>query len=347
MALSSLPGVSPRSQVMILAAVLVSPLTSLAGQQDSDAPLDSRRKAVLKAIAQIERYRPGPEDPAYPKPNLTMTGRDHVERWWFYERVIALLALVDMNEAPKSRIEEANRLLRYELNRWPCQGISDLIGLGAPTWNLSHRNRALRIYGLFSRYLDVDIREEFLRRFRYMAGEVWDELSENHKYSANSAIFLAHEFTGRTSAPTYRKAADYLIRYMRRTGTRGFDEWGSAYQGLITNGAILNLADCAQEPVVKNFAILLMDFCLAQQSGFSIGGKVNSSGIRRYVFDLCGRGRSFIPYQTSIDQLLITGIQSEEMEGRMYPIEFAASNYRPLAIVGSLYMRRQPTRKRN
>ena len=85
-------------------------------------PLDRRRVRRLQ-IAD-ETIKLGPEDPKTPRPNLPLERRDEHARC--QDKVLAIFGLVDARLAPSSRLEEANRPLRYTLNRWPARRPSSL-----------------------------------------------------------------------------------------------------------------------------------------------------------------------------------------------------------------------------
>jgi hypothetical protein len=90
-----------------------------------ETPLDYRRRVHLQTTDGDFDLKPN--DPQYPGPNHPLDPPWH--EYHYQEKVLAVFGLVDLGLAPTTRIEEANRILRYELlGEWPATQPSHILG---------------------------------------------------------------------------------------------------------------------------------------------------------------------------------------------------------------------------
>jgi len=303
-----------------------------------DTPLDSRK------IATIQQYDTwqllGPEDTRYPTPNLTVIHGTHQTD--FQAKAMGIFALVQQGLTPASRLDEANRILRYVINAWPAYGPGDVIGSYGQGWEHRERCMGVRLYYLYKDYMDADIRQDFENRMGWAIADPHNSGSENHKLTINQLIFLAHEATGQTHLSTFGDIKAWMIDKLRYFGNSGFHEWGSVYNGW-TLGAILNLADFAQEQEVKKLAEMVIDHTLGCSAAFQIDGYYNSPAVRQYgfwiiapfTFDGVAEHYYDTEIQTDIIHTLFYG--APPIEYRNDWIEWAVSNYRPPAVFEQMY----------
>jgi hypothetical protein len=311
-------------------AVTLSASSVRAGWVGPETPLDARRRTLI--LETDARHKLKGEDPNAPKPNQTIQLSEH----YYYEKVLAVLALVEMGEAPETRVDEANQLLRWALFAgWPANGSNDMIGQYAAAW--AHRSKALalRLYVLFADRLDSDIRAEMEQRLDWLIADPQTSSSENIKLNNNVGIFLAHEIRKKQSAPSFSAVRDWLANQLAHQVERGQDEWGSNYHAW-SLGAVLTLADFAADDQIRTLATLVIDSYLARAAGFTLNGSVGTGAHRRYPFVTFGYHTS----QTTIAQTLFSGNPASGWMSQW--VEWGVSNYRPLALVHELYLDTSP-----
>jgi hypothetical protein len=294
-----------------------------AGLNGPETPLDTRRKQALIAHDKIDN--PGPENPAYPRPNLSLRGGySEKEYQW---KVLAIFGLVDFGVAPASRKAEANKFLRHTFGDYPADTAGDIRGQYASAWSHESRNLAIRIYALYSHWLEPDVKATYDQRLDWLCTDPFNDKSENIKFTNNSAYFLAHEIRNKTGLPSYGAVKTWLLDAMKAFGKDGAHEWGTNYNAW-TASAILNLAEFAQDSQIKKLATMCLDYYWARKSGFSHGGLEASGAVRRYPHWLFAAA----PPMSEITTVLFFGPDSNPMW-----MEWAASNFKPLAAVASLY----------
>lgn len=305
------------SNAKLMAAALVLSC-SVAAADPGWTPLDARRVEALRLLD--ARYRTAGEDAAFPGPNLRLRS-DHHE-YYYQEKAGAIFGLVEAGHATKSRLAEANKLLRLEmLGRWPITAPGQLQG-DSGIWMHRSRTLGMRLYLLYSPWMDEDLRAEYARRMEWMVREPFNRKSENIKLTNNSAYFLSHEALGKTGAPSYGEVKSWLVRYLRQHGTQGTHEWGSYYNAW-TFVAILNLAEFARDAEVRTLASMVVDYDIARMLTMSVRGNFCSPAVRRYFFWTVNGA---IEPQTHLLRLLFT---SEEPRQGIWA-DWALSNYAPL-----------------
>jgi hypothetical protein len=132
---------------------------------------------------------------------------------------------------------------------------------------------------------------------------------------------------GRTALDSYEDNRIWLVDAIKKWMNEGASEWGTQYDAW-TALCILNLAEFAEDDEVRQLAIGALDYWLARQAGFAIDGRYVSGGVRRYGHWLFEP----VPPQTSIAEVLFLGDKSDTNW-----VEWAASTWRPLAVVDALY----------
>ncbi len=315
--------------VLVVAAVTLAPAAaSLA--DGGRAPLDERRLALLQAADR--QLTVADEDTALPRPNLRLREQDREDA--HLEKALTIFALMDAGLAGAPRADEANRVLRYSLARWPATEPAHVLGQYARAWNHRSRSLALRIHCLYADRLDADVAAEFRKRLSYMLTGPFERKSENIKFTNNCAYFLAHERLGATDSDTFAQVRAWLLTSLGDAVARGYHEWGSTYNAW-TVGALLNLAEFASDREVRDLATRAVDYFLACQSGFCLKGLYCSPAVRRYLHWPI----NCVEPQTVIAQVLFTGDPTPS--DRAW-IEWAASNYRPPAALTSLYSQSVP-----
>lgn len=300
-----------------------------------ETPLDARRRQLLQKVDGW--YKSAPGDPVYPGPNLKLSGGYH--EFYFQEKVLAVLGLVNLGIAPASRIEEANKLLRFELlGQYKVTNAGQINGQYAVHWNHRERSLGMRIWFLFNNWLDADLKQEYEKRLSWLLVGAYDSSSENIKFSNNSARFLAHEYLNQTDTSTFASVKGWLVDRLKGIGQWGPSEWGSTYN-MWTHCAILNLAEFAQDPQIKKLATMAIDFFFAQQSGFQVAGNYCSGGIRVYGHWLY----AYDTPQSVAGQVLFFGNAFVESTVRYHGtwVEWGVSNYRPPVAIENLMMAQQ------
>ena len=296
--------------------------------------LDARRLAMLRVLD--GQLRLGPEDASLPKPNLTLQGRGGDAT--YQQKVLTALALVDTGATPAERVSEANRLLRYALHKWPVRGPQQLRGQYAKVWNHHSRTLALRLYCLYSNRLDEDLLAEYRKRLRWLLAPALRRSSENIRFTNNSAYFLAHEAVAATGQDSYGDVKQWLIENMRTIGVRGPHEWGRNYLSW-TVGAILNLAEFAEDDEVRRLATMVIDHYLAQLSGFVVKGNYGSGAVRMWKWTF-----STVLPQTAMVRTLFPEAFPLLDEGLR--VDWIVSSYRPPLAAASLFAGERPAEAR-
>ncbi|MHC4799899.1 MAG: PKD domain-containing protein, partial [Planctomycetota bacterium] len=255
----------------------------------------------------------------------------------FQAKALAVFALVQQGETDPSRIEEANRILRYVINAWPAYGPGDIIGNGNG-WVHRSRTMGVRLYYLYQHYMDPDILEDFENRMGWAIADPSTSGSENHKTTTNQMIYLAHEATMQTHLSTFDDIKSWWIDKLKYFGNSGFHEWGSVYNGW-TLGAVLNLADFAEDQEVKKLAEMVTDYTLGCSAAFQIDGYYNSPAVRQYGFWILapffhdGVEQHYYDTETQTDMIHTFFYGAPPIEFRNDWIEWAVSNYRPPTVV--------------
>ncbi|MHC4445719.1 MAG: PKD domain-containing protein, partial [Planctomycetota bacterium] len=345
-----------------LVAGLLLAINSPAVLSGADTLLDIRRLDTLKQYDAWQTL--GPEDPAYATPNFTLPKGTHQSK--YQAKALATFGLVQQGviQGPVAniRLQGANKLLRYTISRWPANGPGDVIGQYAGGWNHRERNMGVRLYYLYRHYpdpdndnyyMEQDIRDDFDQRMGWAVDWPYDQSSENIKSTTNSLIFLAHEATGSTDPvlhPSYANVKSWWVDKLRSYGNEGFFEWGSVYNGW-TLGAILNLAEFAEDDEVRTLARMVLDYTFGLKSGFSINGYFNSAAVRQYgywslcpfVTDSNGEMHHYdTETQTDIIHTLFfrkPPLFNVPPDGHLNDwVEWAASNYRPLSLIKDMYL---------
>lgn len=295
-----------------------------------ETPLDTRRRKTLQTIDQAPVFA---GNPSWPQPNLSL--KPSFNEADYLEKILAILGLVDLGATPSTRISEANQLLRHAmLGRWPAASAQSIVGQYSSAWAHRARSLAIRLWFLYSAWLDADLKQEYVKRFQWLLIPPYTGSSENIKLNTTNAIFLAHEILGQTASATYQQNREWLISYLKGFGKDGSHEWGAGYNGW-TIGAVLNLAEFAQDPTVRKVAEMGVDYWLARTSGFQIGGVFCSGGVRRYGH---GMFASENP-QTRVMRILFFGPSGGQGE-------WAVTNYRPLVSVHNLFVNAGPAEAR-
>lgn len=298
------------------------------GNPGADTALDARRKSMLQTVDQLLKIGAG--DGSLPGPNLTVTPGPSDA--YYLEKALAIFALIDIGAADASRISEANKVLRYSINKWAVTNPQQIIGQYATRWEHRSRTLAMRVLLFYHNWLEPDVKQEFDKRADYYCTSPYAQSSENIRFTTNQAIFLSHEYRNKTNLSSYTQVKNWMIDTLTAIGNDGVGEWGTTYN-MWTMGAILNIADLAQNTTVKNLATMVVDHWLAQQSGFAKNGKLCTSAVRRYDHWVIG----YIEPQTVVSQLFFTGGTYVSVKDFGTWEEFAASNYKPPAIVDGLY----------
>lgn len=317
-----------RILLAFLATVVLGGTSASIPQTTPPSSLDARKKALL--IKADQRYELQGETPAYPTPNYKL--KPEWKEEYYIEKALAIFGLINLGATPETRIEEANRVLRWAfLGKWPCTSQSQMID-SYGLWD--HRARALgiRLYALYANWLDPDIKADWEQRLVWQCVEPFTGSSENIRTNRTTSYFLAHELTGNTDLPSYQACKDWLVGHLKKLGKYGYGEWGSPGYHSWTIGAILNLAEFAQDPDVKKLATMLIDYTLAQLSGFLQDQAFCSGSVRRYGHGIWGAVES----QALIAGTMFTGVLSSSF----LPVwvEWGATNYRPLSSVAAMYV---------
>lgn len=114
--------------------------------------------------------------------------------------------------------------------------------------------------------------------------------SENHHMSWATAEYLGAQlfpdtvftFDGRTAKAHFDRARFLVANWIDRRGRWGYSEWNSsAYMG-INLMSLLNLADFAQDPVIRKLATDATTKLLADLAADSLGGAVWGAQARAY-----------------------------------------------------------------
>jgi len=296
--------------------------------------LDARRLAMLRALD--SQIPVATEEPALAGPNLMLAGEDDPSR--YQQKVLAILGLVDAGATPSIRVSEANRLLRYSMHKWPVTEPGQLRGQYAKVWNHHSRTLALRIYCLYASRLEEDILAEYRQRLKWLVAPALRRSSENIRFTNNSAYFLAHEAMYATDRESYADVKGWLIENMQAIGVTGAHEWGRNYLSW-TIGAILNLAEFAEDEEIRRLATMAVDYYLAQVSGFVVNGNYGSSAVRMWKW-------TFSPVlpQTAMVRTLFPKTLPMLEDGLR--VEWIVSNYRPPKIVAELVANEHPSEAR-
>ena len=293
------------------------------------ADLDLRRCAVLHNIDQRLSTKASQADEQL---QLLRLVRGHHE-YDYYDKALAVFALVQHCGEDQSRLGEANRLLRFaSFNAFPAQsGGRVFFGSTSAAWRHRPLHQALRLYFLYRDQLDGDVRDEFERRLSWMAHgfTATSEYTENINLMVNAAGLLAREASGQTGDAAYLAERDWLVEALGDVGRHGFWEWGSGY-GLFVTAPLLNLADFAVDPAVKREARLAMDYLLAEVAEFSLGTYFGSARVRSYAqWTLTDWTNPFTLYAEAT-----FGDSSVSAA----PAEFLVTNYTPLVVHRALFL---------
>jgi hypothetical protein len=281
----------------------------------------ARRQAFLEAF---DRANPlGQPEPDYPMPNVGLRHEHHESQ--FLDKAGAIFGLVQMGVAPRERLAEANRLLRYQmLGKYRLTNAGQVAG-DSGIWMHRSRSLGMRLYLLYSDWLEQDVRSEYERRLEWLAREPFVRKSENIKMTNTSSYFLAHEILGRTGSESYSACREWLLETIGAWARDGLHEWGSPYAAW-TLIAVLNLAEFAEDPGVQELALMYVDYALARQLTSSVGPFFCSPGNRRYIF---WSVNGFVEPRTRWAQLLFT--DSEPAAGQWGDfLDFVLSRYAPL-----------------
>lgn len=293
-----------------------------------ETPLDQRRRIQLQATDAA--YDLDVQHPEYPTPNVSLKPDGEM---YCMEKALAIFALVNLGVEPTSRIEEANRILRYMIHKWPADNPEDLNGYSQDAWRFRGKSMGTRLYLLYQGYFQPDIKQDFLKRFDWLCQEPFGGSSYNIRTTHNNARLLAHEITGKTYLASYANGKAWWKNFLKVISKEGNGEWaGQEYAGW-TIGSILNVAEFCQDAEVKKLATMALDYLLAQISGFQIHGGFCSTGNRWKTQWLFGD----IPAQTFMTRVLFLGGSA----GGEWN-EWAASNFRPLTAVANLYANTNP-----
>lgn len=297
-----------------------------------ETPLDQRRRIQLQqADAAFELAAPATQ---YPMPNYSIKPDGEM---YCMEKVLAIFGLVNLGVEPTSRIEEANRILRYMISKWPANTPNDFNGWSTSVWRFRGKSMGTRLYLLYHGYFQPDIKQEFLKRFDWLCQDPFNNSSYNIRTTNNNARLLAHEITGKTNLASYASNKAWWKNFLKKISIEGNGEWaGQEYAGW-TLGSILNVAEFCQDAEVKKLATMALDYLLAQTSGFQIQSGFCSTGNRWKTQWLFGD----IPVQTFVTHVLFLG-----GSGGGEWNEWAASNYRPLSAVADLYANGGPLEAR-
>ena len=141
-----------------------------------------------------------------------------------------------------------------------------------------------------------------------------------------------------TDRDSYQDVKQWLLKSMRVIGKTGPHEWGRFYV-MSTMGAILNLAEFAEDDEVRRLATMVVDHYLAQVSGFVVNGNYGSSAIRMWSWTFS----SVLP-QTSVARTLFPQLFPPLDEGLR--VDWVVSNYRPPRIVAELFAHEGPSEAR-
>jgi len=294
----------------------------------ADTPLDQRRLSVLQQADAA--YNLGPQDNNYPTPNRTLSNTTSQND--YQSKILAVFARVQQGQTSTSRIDEANQLLRYVINRWPASGRDNLVGQDAKAWNHRERNLGARIYFLYKDYMDADILEDFENRMNWVVGDPQTSSSENIKMTSNSLIYLGHEASGNTQAATFDTIRSLIVSKLRSFGNTGFFEWGAPYH-FWTLGAVLNLAEFAEDQEVRTLANMVVDYTMGCMAGFSIEGKFNSAAIRKWYWTYSYTE----PHTDTIKTLFFQAANYDYFTW----LSWAAGNYQPLTAIEEMYLNSQ------
>lgn len=302
-----------------------------AGSRAARTALDTRRIELIRMMNQF--YETGAEDPALPTPNLALRGEEHDSAGHYLIKSAAVFALADIGEAPESRIDEANRHLRYMLHKWPVRNANDVVGRNATVLNHAGRTVFIRTYALYSHYFDEDVKEVFDQRLEFYSAPPYERSSENIRMTRNASQFLAHELAGKTALDSYQSGKQWLMPTMESYLRDGPHEWGRFYLEW-TMGAVLNLAEFSQDTEVRRLATMVIDYYLALLSGFVVEGNFASGSVRSWGWSLS----HLLPQSFIVHNLFP---EHHELLWGTWPV-WIISNYRPLQAVSLMHANREP-----
>ncbi len=281
-----------------------------------------------------------------------------------WDLILALLGIHDLGLAGPSdlpfgldALETARRIMRYQ----HC--LNPGTSLGGETLKLGTRNTVMRIFFLYKDTLfpngggpgtpNHDLYTTLSSRMVANAtkdictypenphfGGTCNSAShchggtENHCALFNSFRLLSAQLAGISpSNPLVVQRNEEVIRFLQHTVQYGFQEWGSGYQEWTWAG-ILNLAEFAEDPAVRRFAQMALDYNLAvqlTQSGPQ--GGFASGAIRAYPWDLYDKPT----WQTLVNQMLFSGQDPTPASVTRSAAHFAVSNYAPLQTLVALF----------
>ena len=294
--------------------------------------LDARRTDLTRRTD--ERYGPGEEDAALPRPNLVLPGEKNGAAGSYLNKSLAIFALVDIGDAPEGRLTEANAYLRAMMHKWPVEGASDLLGEYSSVFNHSARTVFIRLCALYRDSFEKDVREEIDRWLELYCAPPYERSSENIRMTRNSSQFLAHELARNTELESYAAGKAWLMSTMTSLLRDGPHEWGRFYLEW-TMGAVLNLAEFSEDDEVRRLATMAVDHYLALLSGFHVRGSFASGSIRSWGWSL-----SALTPQADLIHALFPE-RFELVEGIWPLTTWIVSNYRPLRVVARLHANRR------